>query len=139
MLIALLLALGTADALIYSGNPDWSFYVDNTGGTLTGGEVWLNKVRIHRCDGGYTEYAVQQSVDPVVGHTVVDITGGDLCAATMYWGSDMELSGSGFTLRYAENTTTVSLDPLSAAWLTPYDVTSGTLSGGAPKLFVTLQ
>ena len=139
----LVAALFTQDARawIYCGNPDLGFRVDRPAHDYTYGSVYLSKVRVYNCGTGYTDYTVNETIDPTVGHTL-GITGGDLCSAVAYWGSTMVIHGNGssgaFTVEYSETTTTVDLDhaTIPPVQLTPYEVTSGTMSGGSPWLGV---
>ncbi|MEZ4320714.1 MAG: hypothetical protein R3F61_24750 [Myxococcota bacterium] len=124
-----LFALGaapTAQASIYMGNPTTEFRIDRSNGDLTDGDVYVYKVRVHACDGSYTDYSVKQWVDPVAGYGKT-INGGDLCSATWYWGSDVVLDGPGFTIVATPDQTTVSLDPLKTVDVLPWYVAEGTL------------
>lgn len=137
-----LLLLGVSvpsHAIVFTGNQRLSFWVDRSAGDLTDGSVYLNKIRVHKCDNTHVDYPVNASLDPVAGSSIV-IAGGDLCGATWYWGSTMTLhgdNGNDFTIDYDDNTThNVFASPLVATPLTPYEVTEGSISGTGPKLLL---
>jgi hypothetical protein len=132
-----------AHAVIYTGNPDLGFRVDRPADDYIDGTVDLAKVRVHHCAGGYTDYTVDDTIDPVqVNH--VAIAAGNECGLTFYWDSNLDIDGYGslgaFTVRYSEATTYVPLstdiDPVA---LTPYTVVSGSMSGGSPWLMVSID
>ena len=138
--LALLWTGAPAEAVVYQGNPTAGFHVDRPAGDLVSGSVSLTKLRIHACNGTWTDYPVGAIVDPVAGYSLV-VSGGDLCGATWYWGSAMVLqgnNGAAFTLSYGAGTTSISFAPSSAA-LTPYTVVSGTVSGSGPRLYGTMN
>jgi hypothetical protein len=129
----------TAHAFIYVGNPNLGFRVDRPAGDYVSGSVVLTKVRVHKCGGGYVDYPVGATVDPVAGGSV-PIGAGNLCFATFYWGSTMEVDGPAYTLEVEDSTTTVTLgEEISPVALTPYTVVSGTMSGGGPWLLVDVN
>lgn len=140
MFCAALVALGsTAHAFVYVGNPNLGFRVDRPADDYLSGSVVLTKVRVHKCGGGYTDYPVGATVDPVAGGTV-PIGAGDLCFATFFWGSTMEIDGPAYSLEVDDSTTTVTLGAeIAPVALTPYEVTSGTMTGGGPWLLVDVD
>jgi hypothetical protein len=134
-------ALGstTAHAFIYIGNPNLGFRVDRPAGDYVSGSAVLTKVRVHKCGGGYIDYPVGATVDPVAGGSV-PIGAGDLCFATFYWGSVLEIEGPAYTLEVDDATTTVTLgSEIAPVALTPYEVVSGTMNGGGPWLLVEVD
>ena len=143
MFVSLLLLTPKAEAVIYVGNPDLGFRIDRPADDYVGGTVTLTKVRVSHCGGGFTDYAVNQTLDPVAVYTL-PIAAGDHCSVTYYWGSALLIDGEGsqglFTVRYAQATTTVTLkadiDPVA---LSPYSVVSGSMSGGAPWLLMDID
>jgi hypothetical protein len=142
MSLSLLLAT-SAHAFLYGGNPAVRVFVQRPAGDLVSGSVELQKVTVHPCAGGYTDYAVGEVIDPVEGYTV-QIAGGDLCGLRFWWASDMELDGDGtlgaFSLLYGEAYTNISIDPdIVSVALTPYDLVSGSMTSGAPRLSVTID
>jgi hypothetical protein len=137
-----LLALVSSDAqaFLYFGNPgNLSFRVDRPADDYLDGSVYLTKVRMQHCAGGYTDYAVNQTIDPVAGYSL-SIGPGDECYATYFWGSTMDIDGPTYTVRYSQPTTTVALSgDIAPASLSPYSVLSGTMSGGGPWLMMVIE
>ena len=142
-LLLLLLTAEKAHAVYYAGNPDMGFRVDRPADDYIDGTVTLDKVRAHHCAGGYTDYPVDDTIDPVqVNH--VAIASGNECGLTFYWDSNLDIDGHGnlgdFTVRYAEATTYVALSTdIEPVALTPYTVVSGSMSGGSPWLMVSID
>lgn len=139
-LCALSFALSTdAGAVIYLGNPTLNVRVDRPLGDYVEGTVDFDKVRVHHCAGGYTDYTVAKTIDPVAGYDV-DIDAGNHCGVTFFWDSVMDIDGPAYTVRYSGSTTAVTLDtPIDPVALTPYTVISGSMSGGGPQLVVTID
>ena len=138
-----LLLLASAHATLYFGNPNLGFRVDRPAGDYVAGSVTLDKVRVHHCGGGFTDYEVDSVIDPVAGYTLT-IAGGDHCALTFAWASALVIEGHGslgpFTVRYAAGATTVPLsEEIAPVALTPYSVASGSMSGGAPWLLAFVE
>ena len=74
---ALFLALASsAHAFVFIGNPKLHLEVSRAEADLTGGDAYVDLVRVHACGGGYTDYAVEQWVDPTDGWDTT-IAGGD--------------------------------------------------------------
>jgi len=105
---AIALYCPAASAVIHVGNPQGppkaEFKVSPPEGTVTSGSVYVDHVRVHDCDGTYTDYDVDAVISPWVWFSV-DIDGGDLCELSVAWGSDMVIdgtddSGGVYTLRY---------------------------------------
>jgi hypothetical protein len=128
-----------AHAIYYIGNPNLGFKVDRPAHDYVGGSVGLTKVRVHHCGGGYTDYSVGQTIDPVDGYDI-PIASGDYCELTFYWSSVMDITGPSYTVRYSESTTSVTLDaPIDPVALMPYSVVSGSMSGAGPSLIVVID
>lgn len=128
----------TAEAIIHGGNPHLDFFVTPPEGTLSGGDVDVDRIRVHNCGGGFTDYIVNETIDPVEGYGL-DITGGNLCGVTVFWDSDMYLDGNNvsgdYTIRYDDDLTYVPLgNPTSAVPLAPFFVEDGIIHGGNPHL-----
>lgn len=143
MLLSLSLLALDAHAFVFLGNPDVGFRVDRPQGDYVDGSVILEKLRIHHCGGGYTDYTVDKVVDPVEGYDVT-ISGGDHCYATWFWDSDMEIDGDGvagpYTVEYTGSTATVTLsNDIDWVALSPWSVVSGTMVGGGPKLLTWVE
>lgn len=139
--LALLLALtNTADAFVFIGNPKLMVEAVRTEGDLTDGQVYLDAVRVHKCGGGYTDYPIDEWIDPVEGWETT-ISGGDLCGASVKWGSDLMVESSAFELRYEQMVTQVVFASAAGGEeeLTPFVVESGSFSGSNPVLMVTLD
>ena len=135
---ALLLA-APAEAYVYVGNPPLTLQVVRTEGDLVAGSAVLLGVRVHTCGGGYTDYLVDEGIDPTETWTTT-IAGGDLCGVTVRWDSDVLVATSSFEVRYEYPTSAIVLtgaayDPVALA---PLVVESGTFSGSSPKVRVTL-
>lgn len=125
-----------AHAVYYAGNPTVGFRVDRPAGDYDDGAVDVDKLRVHHCGGGYTDYDVSAVVDPVAGHEVT-IAGGDHCSLTWFWDSDVVIDGTGasgaFTVEATADSVTIPLDTeIDPVLLTPWSVTSGTMGGGGP-------
>lgn len=132
-----------AHAVWYIGNPVLDFRVDRPAGDYLEGTVVLDKVRVFHCGGGSTDYEVDETIDPVVVQHV-SIDAGNHCALRFFWSSDLDIDGDGslgpFTVRYAEDTTDVTLaTDIEPVALTPYSVVSGSMSGGAPWLLTNIE
>jgi hypothetical protein len=143
VLLSPLFLATVAQSTIYWGNPNLGFRVDRPAGDYTGGAVTLDRVRIHHCGGGSTDYPVGQTIDPVAGYSL-QIAGGDHCSVTLTWSTSMDVEGDGslgsFTVRYGQETTTVELSAeIAPVALTPYSVVSGSMSGGAPWLMMSID
>lgn len=137
--IAATLVAPSAHAVIYAGTPNLGFTVARPQFDYVSGSVYLTKVRVHKCAGGYTDYAVGQTIDPVDGYSL-GIASGNYCSLTFYWGSTMEIDGPAYSLEYDEATTTVPLaTEIAPVALTPYDVVSGSMTGGGPKLLTLID
>lgn len=143
-MLPLPLLAASAHAYVYWGNPDLRFRVDRPADDYVGATVTLDRVRVHHCgSGGSTDYEVDEVIDPVLGFSL-PIAGGDHCKVTLYWASTMDIEGSGaagpFVVRYASNATEVTLTQETAPVpLTPYSVVSGTMTGGAPWLLLSID
>jgi hypothetical protein len=138
--VLLLTALALpAEALVYSGNPNLDFRVDRPADDYQYGSVILDKIRINHCAGGYTDVAVNDTIDPVALQSVA-IPAGDHCSVTFYWSSWMDITGPTYVVRYAQSTTTVTLSTeIAPKALTPYSVISGQMSGGSPWLMMQIN
>lgn len=142
--LPLLSAVATpARAVFYFGNPVLDFRVDRPADDYVEGTVTVDKVRVYHCGGGYTDYPVADTIDPVVVNHV-EIDAGDHCGLTFFWSSDLDIDGDGslgaFTVRYEEATTAVTLDTdIDPVALAPYSVVSGSMPGGAPWLLTNIE
>lgn len=139
MLVVPLLA-SSAHAWIYVGSPDVSAVVDRPSHDLVAGWTTLDKVRMHACSGGYTDVAVGQSLDPTKAFTVA-VPPGDWCGVSFVWGAAVATTNGDWLLAYDEPYTSIELDghDTVSKGLTPYTVVSGTMSGLAPRLYVTVE
>ena len=128
-----------AQAVLWGGVPDIGFHIDRPAGGFTDGDVFVDKLRVHHCDGSFQDYAVNQWVDPVVGYTR-RVNGGDLCSATWYWSSDIDINGDNFTLKAWPSSTTVNLETPKPVEVLPYKY-SGSPSAPwqEPELHTTIQ
>jgi hypothetical protein len=125
-LLAALAFSTTASAGIYTGNPNVNFQATRADMDFIAGTADVQFVRIHNCDGSHDDYDVVATVDPVLGFDVT-VSGGDLCAAEVFWGSNVYITGKSFTLKAAPGSTVVDLAPLNDADLTPFAVVAGSM------------
>ena len=130
----------SASAYVYAGNPALTIHVERNEADLLAGSGVLKGVRVYICGGGYDDYEVDESIDPVEGWSTT-IEGGDLCGVAVRWDSDVDLWATSFSVRYEELVTAVTLTGASSddVAFTPLVVTAGTFSGSAPRLVVTIQ
>lgn len=128
-----------ARAVVYLGNPTLGFRVDRPADDYVDGSVVLDKVRVHHCAGGSTDVTVEETIDPTVV-TWVAVPAGNHCSLTFYWGSDLDVDGPSYTVRYAEATTAVELAAeITPVALAPYSVVAGSMSGGGPWLLAVVE
>jgi hypothetical protein len=132
---------GVASAVVYGNAPDLLLEVDRYEQDFASADVTLDKVRLHYCGGGYADYEVDTSIDPVAGHSVA-VQNGDYCGVTAFWATDLYIDGANgaFTLRYSPDSTYVALSGTTqSADLAPFTVVDGFIHGGNPKLWITIQ
>lgn len=129
-----------AEAVIYGGNPDLDVEIQRLSSDLTSGSGYLVKVRVYECDTlDFVDYPVGQTVDPVAGFSV-EIQGGDLCGATLFWADDVLLAGADFVMAYGDHTTNVLFgEPIAPVALTPIEVVYGDPGGVAPRLYASVD
>lgn len=134
-----LLAVAPAEAYVYWGNPEFKLEISRTEGDLIGGQVDLIGVRIYKCGGGFNDYIADATIDPTDGWTTT-ITGGNLCGARVFWGSDGTVWSNAFTLKSDVDRSDVPLTGTtsSAAW-EDWVVASGSFSGSSPVVKVTID
>lgn len=140
-LLSLLSNPASTLAIVHGGNPNLHIHVDQAAGYLTQGSVDLDKVRVESCGGGFTDYQVDQSIDPVAGFDL-SISGGDLCGVELFWDSEMMLDGSGpqgaFSLSYDQTSTWIAL-PAQPQALTPWTPETGIVHGGNPNIYLSIN
>ena len=141
-LLALLSNLpAISSAIVHGGNPNVHFHVDQAPGYLTQGSVDLDKVRVEYCAGGFSDYTVDETIDPVAGFDL-SISGGDLCSIELFWDSEMMLDGAGplgaFSLNYNQTSTWVPL-PAQPQALTPWTPEAGIVHGGNPNIYLSIN
>ena len=138
--------LGTpAHAWQWTGNPTLTLWVDReVTSDLDSADVGLGEVRVHRCEGGYDAYPVDDEVDLVEGLSV-SIEGGDLCGVSVWFDTALVIrqSADGFQYTFQQLSKGVVLDaevgPYSAA-LTPVAIEVGPLDGlGPSRLYVDIN
>jgi len=139
--LAALAAAVPASAFIFVGNPHLTLQVIEA--DIDEGSVFLDKVRVHPCGGGHTDYSVQETIDPVEGYTL-EIAGGDICDVTLFWGGVMTLEGEdsngAFTLEVDDGPTGLNIDGTGSDSVSlPYDQTSGFIFVGNPHLHVDVE
>ena len=141
-LLALLSNLpATTSAIVHGGNPNLHIHVDQAQGYLTQGSVDLDHVRVAYCGGGFSDYTVADSIDPVAGFDLT-ISGGDLCSVELFWDSEMMLDGVGpqgaFSLSFDQTSTWIAL-PAQPQALTPWTPETGIVHGGNPNIYLSIN
>lgn len=130
-----------AHAYIYAGNPDVTAWVSRPASDLGASSADLDFVREHLCGGGTVDVQVDENVDLLDGITIA-IPAGNLCALSFHWASAVTTAKSGaWTVSYTESATwvDVSAGPDAYTPLTPFVVNSGTFSGDAPRLVLSID
>ncbi len=138
-LLAALTVSSTASAGIYTGTPIINFQASRMDMDFIAGTAEIEFVRIHSCNGGYDDYAVGTTEDPVEGFSIT-VDGGDLCDAEVFWDSSVYITGKSFTLKAAPSSTLVTLDSAGAD-LTPFALVAGSMPNPdqGPVLTATVQ
>ncbi len=138
--LVLLLCSTQAHAWIYSGNHKVSILVDRPEADLDAATVVLDRIRMHKCGGGYTDYEIDQSIDAASGWSTT-VSGGSLCGISFDWDTDMLIDTQDWSATYSEYRTSQTLDGTETVWtaLTPFTVTEGQFFGKAPRLYVSLD
>jgi hypothetical protein len=134
------LALHTgAHAYVFIGNPKASLTIERDEGDLIDGSALIDTVRVHACGGGYTDVTVDTWIDPVAGWQFT-LPSGDLCGVSVRWGDDVLLDAPTFTLRYEQLATHVPFTSSTGGEvvLSPLTVDSGTWTGAAPRLVISV-
>lgn len=133
-------AAAPARAYVFIGNPVAKGVVDRPAHDLVGGSATLDKVRMHRCGGGYVDYPVGASIDPTEMWSVA-IDAGDWCGLSVVWDGAVSIDGPSFTVSYEEPYTSVGIDgpDPSSTPLTPFTVVDGTFSGTSPRLYAWIE
>lgn len=135
----LLLLSSLAHAVVYVGSPTLGFRVDRQADDYIDSSVFLHKIRINHCSGGYTDVSVNATLDLVAGVNV-SIPAGDHCSIVWYWDNALDIDGPTYTVRYSQSTTSVTLEAeIPPKSLTPYSVVSGTMPGGGPWLLSSID
>ncbi len=129
----------SADAIQYMGNPELGIVATRGLNDITSASAYVNSVRVHKCAGGYEEYAVNANVDFAAGWTKT-IAPGDYCGVSVRYGTALSVTNGSWTVSYSEPHTSFTLDGGEAVYqaLTPFTSTQGTFSGGAPGLELTI-
>jgi hypothetical protein len=139
MVALLFLLFLPAHAYVYVGNPPLTVRIVRPEGDLASGSVWLLGIRVHKCGGGYDEYAADLLIDPTDGWST-QIAGGNLCSVSVRWFSDVLVLSETFEIRYEYPTTQVQLT--GAAYdqsaLSPFVVESGSFFGSPPQVQITI-
>ena len=136
-----LVLLSTANAYIYSGNPELSFTADLPLDTITDSSGHLEKIRLIPCTpGAPTVVTVGEDVEPHAGVTV-DIPSGDWCTAELHWDGPSYLDGSGFSVEVNDTVTQVDVSSGNANTVpfVPYTVESGYIYSGNPELTLAID
>ena len=139
MLIALTLALSSpAHAGIYGGNPKLHAQIVRTEDDLITGDATPDFARLVYCAGGYEDFDLSGTVDPVEGFEVA-VDPGDWCGVELHWEDSTWLEGDGSGGTYVIRVDTpVHGGPLLSTGPTViplfFVVEEGVIYGGNPKL-----
>lgn len=136
----LVAAVAPSPGFVFVGNPVAKLRIDRPAQDLASAEVTVERVRLHACGGGATDFWVEQEVD-LTEELEVAVAAGDWCGLSVAWGGEGRIEGPSWVLSHDEPTTSVeidSADPVSAP-LTPFTVVSGSFSGNAPRLYVRIE
>lgn len=142
--VAVLLAVttlpATTDAASYFGNPVLTVVATRTPDDLVSASAFVSTLRVHKCAGGYTDYAVNAEVDFTDGWSKT-IAPGDYCGASLRYTGSMIITNGTWTTTYSEPHTSFTLDGGETVYqaLTPFTNTLGSFSGGAPGLELTIE
>lgn len=131
-----------AHAVVYAGNPVITLQLDHPNLAMQNASVWLEEVRIHRCDGTVLALPVDEAVDLVAG-VEVDAPPGDYCALTLVWDSAVEGEGGlppgSIAWVYEHPSTHVDLGvAMPPVDLAPYTVLDGSMALPA-RLHVSIE
>jgi hypothetical protein len=139
--LGLLLVSSPAWAYVWFGNPpDVRIEIDRLEHDLVAATATVDAVRMHACGGGYTDYGVGQTLD-LTSPVTLTVGTGAWCGASVVWGSAVTVTNGTWTVVYDDPYTSVAIDAdpdTTAQPLTPFDVTSGTFSGYAPRLVLSI-
>ncbi len=139
-MLSVLLFMSLSEAYVFVGNPKLNVVVDRSESDLVDGTASLDKVRVHQCGGGYTDYEIDAWIDPVNGWGTT-IGGGNLCAISLKWHTDVWVESTAFLLRYEELTTTFTLTSSGTGTVSfsPFVVEEGSFSGSTPNFAIWLD
>jgi hypothetical protein len=121
--------------------PVVSVRINRSTNDVTSAVGYVEDIRMHKCGGGFTDYAVDQTIDLKNAFTKTVGTG-DWCGVSVRWGSNVAITNGAWTVQYSELFTALPIDSKPATMntaLTPYDVSTPTFSGTAPRLYVTVN
>lgn len=141
-LLLLGLAVATpAWAYVWFGNPSNVIVrIDRAAGDITSATGTLAAIRMHACGGGSTDFAVNQTLDLTTPYTRT-VSPGAWCGVSAVWASEVEISNGSWTVVHDEALTSLEIEAnpeQGSTAMTPFDVTAGTFSGFAPRLYFTV-
>ena len=90
---------------------------------------------------GCSPLLLRQAISNLLAGRTVEVDSGAWCGASVRWGSAVTVSNGAWTVQYDETHTAVVIDENpedTSAPLTPFTVVSGSFSGYAPRLYVTV-
>ena len=136
-----LMLSGSAHAWTFDGNPHVSIHIDRNAGDLVKADVIVEAVRMHKCSGGEIIYDIDQTLN-LKNALTLTIADGDYCALSVDYASSIDVEiANAWTALHHESSTTIELDEdgSSSAVVTPLQLTSGSTSGGFPRVFVDIN
>lgn len=141
--VGLLVAVAPSAGWVWFDNPlpVVTLRINRASNDVTSAVGYVEAIRLHKCSGGFQDFAVEQTLDLKNTYTKT-VGAGDWCGVSVRWGSNVEITNGSWTVEYSEPYTALALDGNPATentTLTPYDVTHPAFSGGAPRLFLTMQ
>ena len=131
-----------ARAIIYGGNPTLTVHIERAEGDLDGGLASPQKVRLHACGGGYTDFAIGGTVDPVEGFSV-PVVAGNWCGIVLFWEEPTTLWGENssgpweITVHDPAHGGALGSSPTVVPLY--FTVEEGIIYGGNPTLVLSIQ
>lgn len=119
----------------HAAGPELKLEVHRPEADINSAKGDIDFVRMHDCSSGTTDYDVSDTVELVGGWTL-DIDAGAWCSVTVFWDSELIITGgappASFELSYDESVTDVDVD--DSEDLTPFTVVNGFVYGGNPQI-----
>lgn len=119
------------------GNPTLTVRMVRPENDLISGTAVLGSIRVHYCGaGGYDDYDIEETIDPVQGWSGV-IDGGDICDVELTWDDSSIVATNYFSLKSVALHHSVKITGATNTedW-TPFTVLTGDFSGNTPLVEV---